>query len=156
MVLQELKDKIEYICLQHKAIKSFNYGREFGVMGNKTHEYPQAYLEMPYALTYYPEQQQFKGIQFAIMFLFDQKQDSVPEQHIGISNADQVADAIVARMQNDLYGTVAFVSITSISLQEYTASDLSGVRVEFIARMKRETNSNVNCYENYFTDLSQS
>ena len=153
MQLQELKDKIENICLKHKAIQSFAFGKEFDVMGNKVHEYPLAFLEIPYNLVYYPEQQQFKGIQFALMFLFSQKQDDLQDQHIGISNADQIADAIIARMQNEFYGSIVFTTINSISLSEYTAEDLSGVRVEFIARMKRETNSNINCYENYFTDL---
>jgi hypothetical protein len=153
MTLQELKDKIEYICLQHKAINSFAYGREFSVMGDKEHEYPQAFLELPYNLTYFPEQQQFKAIDFAIMFLFNQKQDSLVDQHIGISNADQICDAIVARMQHDFTGEVAFVNINSVSLQEYTAQDLSGIRCEFQARMKRENNSNPNCYETNFKDL---
>ena len=123
------------------------------IMGDVTHQYPMAFLELPYALTYYPEQQQYKGINFALMFLFSPKQDSVPEQHVGISNADQIADAIIARLQNELYGTVLFTNIVSVSLSEYTAEDLSGVRVEFVGRMQRVTNSNINCYENYFKDL---
>lgn len=153
MVLQELKDSIEYICLQHNAINNFAYGKEFDIMGNKSHQYPLAFLELPYALTYYPQQQQFKGITFALMFLFSPKQDSIPEQHVGISNADQIADAIIARMQHDFTGKVLFTNIVSISLSEYTAEDLSGVRVEFVARMQRETNSNPNCYENNFKDM---
>jgi hypothetical protein len=155
MTLQEIKDKIEFICLQHKSIKSFDFGKEFDVIGDIKHEYPKAFLEIPYALTYFPEQQQFKGINFALLFLFNPKQDNLREQHEGISNADQIADSIIARLQNELYGKVLFESISSISLSEYTAEDLSGVRVEFIGRMQRETNSNVNCYENNFKDLSQ-
>lgn len=153
MTLQTMKDMIENICLQHKDINNFSYGREFDIMGDKAHQYPMCFLELPYSLIYFPEQQQFKAIDFAIMVLFSQKSDSTADAHIGISNADQIGDAIIARMQHDFTGEIAFTNIASISLQHYTAEDLSGVRIEFQARMKRENNSNPNCYENNFKDL---
>jgi hypothetical protein len=153
MTLETMKDMIETICLNHKDINNFSFGREFDIMGDKEHQYPMCFLELPYMLNYFPEQQQFKAIDFALMVLFSQKSDSTADSHVGISNADQIADAIIARMQHDFTGEIAFVTINSLSLIHYTAEDLSGVRVEFQARMKRENNSNPNCFENNFKDL---
>ncbi len=141
MTLHELKTEIEKICLSNKHIRSFSYGEDFQLATGKATKYPLTFLELPYNLDYSFEQDNTKGVQFALLVLFTSKGkgDNIKSEHELISQAESIGDGIT----NVLFKTVKEFRVTSVnalSLREFSDDNCSGMRFEIKGSMKRSCN----------------
>jgi hypothetical protein len=64
-------------------------------------------------------------------------QDDIVGDHMKISNAELIADAIIAKLQFSFNNDVVLRNINGISLREFSDNNLSGVRFDITATMKR-------------------
>ena len=148
MNLQTLKDTFKQVSLAHVDINEFNYGETFDLPNGGNNVYPFSFLEIPYSLNY--DQRRSKSIQFALNILIKTDPDDRKEDHQAISDAEQIGEAIIARVQTenkDLF----FETITSLSLREFSDDDLAGMRFEFIIRTGRDY-CNADSYADKFED----
>jgi len=131
MTLQDLKDQIQTICLQHNDVKTFDYGEDFQMATGKGVEYPLTYLEIPYSFNYELATNRFKTVQFALWVLNNPSLDDVVGDHQQISNMETIADAIITRMQDDLKPLgFRITSVNGISVRNSTDDNVSGVRLD--------------------------
>ena len=148
MTLQEIKDTFQSVSLAHVAIKGFNYGQTFDIPNGGDNTYPFAFLEIPY-LASYPERK-YKTFNFALNILIATSPDDRVEDHQAISDAEEIGDAIITRIQTenkDLF----FETITALSLNEFSDDDVAGMRFEFVVRTGRDF-CNKESYQELFKD----
>jgi hypothetical protein len=134
--LEDLKDKIQCISLAHRDIQSFYMGEDALVHLPNQVVYPSVFLEIPYSIPY-SDDRRFKEVNFSLLVLIKASQDDIVGDHKKISNAELIADAIIAKLQYSFNNDVIFSNVNGISLREFSDNNLSGVRFDLTATMKR-------------------
>jgi hypothetical protein len=152
MSLEDLKDKVKCISLSHKYVESFYVGEDALIHLPIKVSYPSVFLEIPYSIPYTADRR-FKEVNFALLVLDKGKQDDVEGDHKKISDCEQIGDAILAMLQGSLNNDVSFNNINGLSLREFSDNNLSGIRFEITARMKRDYCQSVDL-EDVFGDCS--
>lgn len=153
MTLQEFLDIVRKTSLEHKDVsddKGFSYGESFDLMLSGRDNYPHVFLELPYSITY-EDGDQFKTVDFALNVFLYTNPDSIEDDHIGISKAEQIGDAILAKLQAEYKTSFRLSGITALSLREFTDDDLAGMRFEATARFYRAYCDNN--YEDQFNSI---
>jgi hypothetical protein len=149
MTLEQIKDSIKRIALEHRQINDFDYGEDFLLATGKGNDYPMAFLEIPYNVTYDLSRNKYKTVQFALLVLFPPSNDAVKEDHTCISNAEQIGDAIITRMQDEFL-LLGFLidSVNGLSLREFSDDSVSGFRFEISGKIMRSF-----CQNNYLRSI---
>ena len=149
MNIEQIKDEFKRISLAHIDIEAFSYGEVFVASnaGGGDNNYPMSFLEIPYLEAYDLTSNRFKTLNFSLNIFIQTPQDDVEAGHQAISDAEQIGEAIITRIQNELPKSVSFDTITALSLREFSDDDLAGMRFEFIVRIIREF-----CDQNSYAD----
>lgn len=148
MTLESIKDIFKTVSLQHRDIKEFYVGDSFSVAVSPKTKYPIVFLEIPYNINY-DNNRRVKTFQFALLVLLKIKQDDIVSSHKAISNAENIGDAILSKIQNDHKSEMIISNINGLSLDQFSDDYLSGVRFEMTITVNREYNIPV-CYAELF------
>jgi hypothetical protein len=151
MTLEQLKDHIETISIGHRAIQAFNFGEEFIIDDIEQGRVQQVFLEIPYTVNYDITGNKFKTFQFALLVLFPSVgEDGVVLDHISISRAESIGDAIITKFQDTIRAEGAIIAdVNAISLRNISGSDLCGIRFELTIRTFRTF-----CNKNYTDEFT--
>lgn len=149
MTLEDLKDKIKSISLAHKKINDFDYGEDYLLATGKGNDYPLAFLEMPYLINYEPDNR-FKTLQFSLLILMPPTNDDIINDHQNISDAEQIADAIITRFKNEA-ASIGFIidTVDGTSLREFSDDNVSGFRLGITGKFFRAY-----CNNNYADEFN--
>lgn len=152
MTLEELKDNVQRICLKHKTIVNFEYGEDFLLATGKGSDYPMAFLEIPYNISYDLITNKFKDYSFSLCILMQVTNDDIVTDHTLISEAETIGDAIVTRITKELKPLGFLIEqVNGISLRNFSDDNVQGMRFELTGKVGRSFCANN--YENQFSDL---
>lgn len=137
MTLDQLRTILKTTALQHKQVKTFDYGESFEAAINGNYEYPAIFMELPVLINYDNRGLQ-KTFDFAIDVYdlpdFDDKNDAFNE----FSNAEVIGDAYFSKLKADNQTTFRISSINAVTFRNQTDDDLAGVRYELTINTNRE------------------
>ena len=137
MTLEELKEILKTTALDHKQVKTFDYGETFLAALDGQYEYPAIYLELPILINYDDRGLQ-KTFQFA-MDVFDLKQFNDKEaDYDAFSNAEVIGDAYFSKLKAEYSDQFRISDINALTFRNQTTDDLSGIRYELIVTTSRE------------------
>jgi hypothetical protein len=137
MTLSELKDILRTTALNHKEVKTFDYGEQFEAAVNGNYEYSAIFMELP-VLINYDERGLQKTFQFAIDIYDQPKFDDKDQAYNQFSNAEVIGDAYFNKLKNDNRDTFRISDINAVTFRNQTDDDLAGVRYELIITTSRE------------------
>ena len=138
MTLSALKTIIRNVCLDHKDIKSFDFGENYDISVTGDYTYPVAFMELPYLVNYAIPNNKRKTVNFALNILINTPADDKDADHDAISDAEVIGDEIIATLQKDYKQELFFDTISAASLREFSDDDVAGMRFEFIITTTRE------------------
>lgn len=148
MTLNDIKNAFNQVSLQHVDIKEFYVGDSFSVAVSPQTKYPIVFLEIPYNISY-DDNRRLKSYSFALLVLLKVQQDNINASHTAISNAEDIGDAILSKIQNDYKQQFIISGINALSLDQFSDDYLAGVRYELTATVNREY-SLPKCYADKF------
>lgn len=128
MKLQDLKDSIETIAMSFDGIKDFDYGEDYLLATGKGKDYPLVFLEIPYGLDYQLKNKQ-KTVQFSLLVLFNSNVDDIKGDHETISEAENIADLMITKMQNEI-SEFKIESANAVSVREFSDDNANGIRID--------------------------
>jgi hypothetical protein len=136
MNLEEIKDNIKTICFGHSQINEFNYGEQF-IIDDLNTRTSQAFLEIPYSLTYDLNANQ-KTVQFALLILFPSSGvDGIATDHQAISRSEVIGDQVIKEIQLLRTQGLVIDSANGLSVRNIGDTDMCGMRYDITARTLR-------------------
>jgi len=155
MTLQDIKEIFEKTSLQHKKVKTYDFGERYDASNaaNGNWEYPLAFLELPYLQTWILPINQFKTLEFSFNILIKPAPDSISDDHQAISDCEMIGEAIITKIQNENHD-IKFDSVTGLSLHKFSDDDTSGFRYDFKIRYSKEF-CKPSSYEDEFNSVSE-
>lgn len=137
MTLKELKDILRTTALNHKQVKTFDYGEQFEAAVNGNYEYPAIFMELP-VLINYDERGLQKTFQFAIDIYDLTDFNDKDADYDAFSNAEVIGDAYFSKLKADNNTVFRISDINALTFRNQTDDDLAGVRYELIITTSRE------------------
>lgn len=136
MTLEQILEIFRNTSMSHVDIQSFDYGEDF--LMNKTDEvnYPTTFLEIPYDLNYGQPNERWKELRFSFLVLIASEPDDVKGDHINISNAEQIGEAILTKIITD-HPELAFQSINGFSVREFSDNRTAGIRYDIVVKIQK-------------------
>lgn len=126
MTIQETIDRIKYICLNHKDIKSFYIGNTWDNSASKGDVYNCVWAEFPVLIEYSLKQ---KTYTFSLDILTLATQDDTYDEMSKQSNMEQIADQLLQAFK--LY--IAHFSMgrmVGLTVKNINADLATGVRID--------------------------
>lgn len=136
MTIEQVKDIFESTSLNHVDIKSFGFGEDSDIGVQNAKDFPNTFLEIPYNLNYDLSNYRFKTLQFAFLVLLKSKQDDVQGDHYLISASEQIAEAILTKIQTE-HKELVFESVNGLSVREFSDDSVAGFRFDLTIRLNR-------------------
>lgn len=147
MTLEQLKEYIKSVALSHKDVNDFKVGSDYNKATGISNEYPMVFYELPYFLNYnISPNNQLDELQFAFNVLVKSSVDNVDEDHLAISKGKEIGDAIVTYIQEKATDFM-IMSVTGLSVREYTDDSVAGMRYEWTIGLPREYCNSTNLKE---------
>ena len=137
MTLSELKEILKTTALQHKQVKTFDYGEQFEAAVNGNYEYPAIFMELPVLIDY-----DERGVQKTFAFAMDIYDltdfNDKDADYDAFSNAEVIGDAYFSKLKADNQTLFRISDINALTFRNQTDDDLAGVRYELIITTSRE------------------
>ena len=119
-----------------KQIKSVQSGNDYDVATSKSSDiYPAVWIELP-VLIEYPDNKR-KTFQFALNFLTLTKQDDL-QSILNKTDDMEVLSDVFLQALSQRYEWFAIEDVSGLTLRNFSADDLSGVRIELTFTVGRE------------------
>lgn len=135
MTIQELSEKFQEICLNHKEVKAFYVGNTWDQAASKSSDaYPCVWMEFPVLITY---DGKFKTYAFALDILALAKQDSVWNELKMQSQCEQISDQLMQVFKLKI-ANVNFTSAGGLTVKNLNADIACGVRIDMQVATGRE------------------
>lgn len=136
MTIDEVKNIFETTALNHVDIKSFGFGEDSEIGVQNATEFPNAFLEIPYNLSYDLSNYRYKTIQFAFLILLKSKSDDLTGDHYLISASEQIAEAILTKIMTENKHLV-FETVNGLSVREFSDDSVAGFRFDLSIQIKK-------------------
>lgn len=135
MNIQSLIDRIKYICLNHKEVKSFNLGNTWDMSSTKGDIYPAVWIEQPILITY--ELKGNKQYTFSLDVLMLPKSDDRGDEVWKQSECETIADELLQAF-NKYIKNFGISSSNGLTVKNINADMAVGVRIDIILNTNRE------------------
>lgn len=133
----EFKNRIEQIALNHKYIKSFNYGSDFDIAVDKSNTYPMVFLEFPFMIDYDLESPNgIDNLTVGLMILVSINSDDIANDYIAMARAKEIGDSIIEYI-NLFCDDFKIEDATGMGIREYSDDSLAGMRYDLIINLPR-------------------
>ncbi len=137
MTLETLKDILRTTALNHKQVKTFDFGEQFEAAVDGNYEYPAIFMELPVLIDY-----DDRGLQKTFSFALDVMDltdfNSIDKDYNAFSNCEVIGDAYFSKLKSDNNTEFRISDINALTFRNFSDDDLAGVRYELTVTTSRE------------------
>lgn len=135
MTIQDLIDRLQYICLNHVEVKSFNLGNTWDMSTGKGDDYVAVWIEQPILVEYVKQGQ--KNYRFSMDVLALAKNDNMPDTFKKQSECESIADDLLQAFSKYMKN-FGLETATGLTVKNINADQAVGVRVDITINTNRE------------------